>query len=318
MIKITSLVLFSLMSLTLRSQVVAGFEEFNLKPGEYDNDASPLRGFESGSVMLPNEYNPEFNFWSGFAISADTNRSTPGFTNQYSAYPGRGAEGSQAYAMGYIYEPIIIRLEEKAIGKPMIGMYVANSTYSFLSMRDGDGFAKKFGGETGDDPDFFLLTVKKYSGGVISDDSINVYLADYRSPNPTKDYILDQWKYIDLSILGEVDSLVLSLTSSDVGIFGMNTPSYVAIDQISTDNLLAAFALNGSHSDIRISPNPASENLYISTPDKKYFALTSITGAVHWSAELDAGEHTIRLGELPKGIFVVTADGRVVNKVCIE
>ena len=168
------------------AQVVAGFENFNLAPGKYINNADPEEYFESGSIRLPNEYNEEFSFWAGFAISTDTNTTTPGFTNQYSAYPGTGAAGTNAYAMGYIYEPVIIHLKEQAIGKPMIGMYVANSTYSYLSMRDGDGFAKKFGGETGTDPDFFMMTIKKYSGGVLSDDSINVFLADYRSANPEK------------------------------------------------------------------------------------------------------------------------------------
>src|SRR5688572_22868975 len=134
MTKITLLLVLLSLQLPSFCQVVANFEEYNLEPGQYLNDASPAKGFESGSIVLPNEFNAEFNFWSGFAISADTNTTTPGFTNQYSAYPGRGAEGSHTYAMGYIYEPIIINLKEKAIGKPMIGMYVANSTYSYLSM----------------------------------------------------------------------------------------------------------------------------------------------------------------------------------------
>ncbi|MEO6131085.1 MAG: DUF4465 domain-containing protein, partial [Saprospiraceae bacterium] len=172
------------------SQVIAGFENFKLNRGEHINDASPNPGFQSGSVELPNSYNADFDFWSGFAISADTNITTPGFTNQYSSIVGSGAEGTPAYAVGYIYDNTVIRLKGTAIGKAMIGMYVTNSTYAALSMLDGDSFAKKFGGESGKDPDFFLLTIKKYSGGAIADDSINVYLADYRSSNSAKDYIL--------------------------------------------------------------------------------------------------------------------------------
>ena len=167
-------------------------------------------------------------------------------------------------------------------------------------------------------PDFFLLTIKKYSGGVISDDSIDVYLADYRSPNASKDYILDEWKYIDLSILGEIDSLVLSLTSSDVGIFGMNTPSYVAVDQISTDNLLAAFAINSSLADIKVSPNPAKETLYLDVPSAGRFSMTSLLGAVVWSEDLSPGRHAVNISHMPKGVYVVTADGQVVSRVYID
>ena len=160
------------------AQVLANFENFNLKQGEHLNDAAPGHGFKSGSIELPNFYDAAFDFWSGFAISADTNTTTPGFLNQYSVIAGKGASGSTSYGVGYIFDPIIIRLQPNAIGKPMIGMYVNNSTYTYLSVRDGDAFAKKFGGETGKDPDFLLLTIKKYSGGAIDDDSINIFLAN--------------------------------------------------------------------------------------------------------------------------------------------
>ncbi|HUR31421.1 MAG TPA: DUF4465 domain-containing protein [Saprospiraceae bacterium] len=300
------------------TQSVAGFENFNLKRGKYINNAAPADQFESGSVLLPNDYNEEFSFWSGFAISADTNRTMPGFLNQYSAYPGAGAQGTTAYAMGYIYDPVIIHLKEKAIGKPMIGMYVANSTYGYLSMRDGDGFAKKFGGETGTDPDFFLMTIKKYSGGVISDDSINIYLADYRSPSPQKDFILDGWKHIDLSILGEVDSLVLSLKSSDVGTFGMNTPAYVAVDQISTDNLLSASALNGSGTMVKVAPNPVSESLFIELSERSYCTLISVFGVPVWAQNLERGSHEVRVSDLPSGVYFVTSNGIFVSRILVD
>jgi len=316
--KITFTIILAAFQLCTFAQVVAGFENFNLEPGKYLNDASPANGFESGSIILPNNYNAEFGVWSGFAISTDTNTTTPGFLNQYSSIVGEGAIGSTAYAMGYIFDPLIIRLKEKAIGKPMIGMYVTNSTYAYLSMRDGDAFAKKFGGETGSDPDFFLLTIKKYFGGVIADDSINVYLADYRSSNPSKDYILSEWKYIDLTVMGEIDSLVLSLSSSDVGIFGMNTPAYVAIDEVSTDNLLAASALSNSTKTIVLGPNPANDVLYIDLSENAHCTLVSVAGTVMWSKYLESGMHQIDVTGLPKGMYFMTANGLLASKVSIE
>ena len=316
--KITTTLIISILYVTLHAQVVADFENFNLPPGQHLNDASPADGFESGSIILPNDYNAEFDFWSGFAISSDTNTTTPGFLNQYSAIPGHGAAGTTTYAMGYIYEPIIIELKEKALGKPVIGMYVSNSTYGYLSMRDGDAFAKKFGGESGNDPDFFMLTIKKYAGGVIADDSINVYLADYRSPNPSKDFILADWKYIDLSVMGGVDSLIIGLRSSDNGIFGMNTPAYVAIDQVSTDNLLAAAALNGSEKAMTIAPNPANDVLYLQLPEKGHCTLTSIYGTLIWSGNLEAGHQRIDISRFTPGVYFVTFEGQVTGKVCIE
>ena len=308
----TLLIAFTFVS--VNAQVIAGFENFNLPRGSYLNNASPDDYFESGSIRLPNDYNTEFQVWSGFAISADTNTTTPGFLNQYSAYPGTGAANTPAYAMGYIFDPLIITLKEKAIGKPMIGMFVANSTYGYLSMRDGDAFAKKFGGELGTDPDYFMLTIKKYSGGAIDDDSLNIFLADYRSPDPQKDYILQDWKYVDLTILGQVDSLILSLRSSDNGIFGMNTPAYVAIDQVSTDNLLAAEAVSFGSQQLTISPNPASDDIFLQIPVKGQYTITSLLGHQVWSQHLEPGSHRIQIGDLPQGYYVISVNGLYAGK----
>jgi hypothetical protein len=301
-----------------QTQVMAGFEDFNLKAGEYINNAFPEKGFRSGSIELPNFYDAEFDFWSGWAISADTNTTTPGFLNQYSAISGSGALGTSTYAVGYIYDPIIVRLKNNAIGKPMIGMYINNSTYTYLSMRDGDGFAKKFGGETGKDPDFLLLTIKKYSGGAIDDDSINLYLADYRFTQSEKDYILSEWSYVDLTNLGEVDSLVLRMTSSDVGIFGMNTPAYVCIDQVSTDNLLSASSLDRRGKEIVIGPNPVHETLYLTVAEKGIYSLTSLHGTKLWSKPLEPGLHEVSVADVPAGIYFLTQNGRVASKIAIQ
>lgn len=300
------------------AQVIAGFENLGLRPGQYINNAAPEDGFQSGSLELPNFFDTEFQSWFGWAVSADTNTTTPGFLNQYSSIVGKGALGTSAYAIAYIYDPALIRLRYNAVGKPMIGMYVTNSTYAYLSMRDGDAFAKKFGGESGNDPDFFLMTIKKYAGGVLADDSINVYLADYRSPDPSKDYILNEWRYVNLTTLGEVDSLSITLSSSDVGIFGMNTPAYVCIDQVSTDNLLSASFLSAGEVQLSIHPNPAHETLYLNLARRGEVAISNIQGIVTWSDQLEAGDHQVQVVSWPKGLYFISFDGFPAARISID
>ncbi len=299
------------------SQVIAGFENLGLRPGEYINNAYPEDGFQSGSLELPNYYDPDFNFWSGWAISADTNTTTPGFLNQYSAIVGHGAQGTSAYAVAYIYDPALVRLRYNAVGKPMIGMYVTNSTYAYLSIRDGDGFAKKFGGETGNDPDFFRMTIKKYAGGVLADDSIDVYLADYRFADNSRDFILREWRYVDLTKLGEVDSLSITLTSSDVGVFGMNTPAYVCIDQVSTDNLLSASSLDASGKPLEVNPNPAHERIYLELRQPGNVSVTNLQGITLWSRPLEAGNHEVDANGWPAGIYLVSLDQRIISRISV-
>jgi hypothetical protein len=66
---------------------------------------------------------------------------------------------------------------------------------------------------------------------------LDYYLADYRFENNQQDYILDSWKWIDLLLLGEISALRFSLSSSDVGAWGMNTPAYFCVDQINHQDL---------------------------------------------------------------------------------
>ena len=101
-------------------------------------------------------------------------------------------------------------------------------------MRDGDAFSKKFGGPTGDDPDFFRLKIEGLDSSLASTGTLDVMLADYRFADNGQDFILDQWLFVDLRDLGAVKELAFSFESSDVGTFGINTPLYFAIDNLVT------------------------------------------------------------------------------------
>ena len=100
------------------------------------------------------------------------------------------------------------------------------------AMRDSYFGAKKFGGASGDDADFFKLTITGFNGAAETG-SVDFYLADYRFGDNSLDYIVSNWTYVDLSSLGTVNSLKFSLASSDSGTFGINTPAYFAMDNLS-------------------------------------------------------------------------------------
>ncbi|MGL4422920.1 MAG: DUF4465 domain-containing protein, partial [Gemmataceae bacterium] len=112
-------------------------------------------------------------------------------------------------------------------------MRITNTTYAGLSMRDGDSFSKKFGGISGNDPDFFLLTIVGKSVGGQTLGTIDFYLADYRFSNNSQDYIIQEWTTVNLSTLPEqTRRLEFILSSTDNGTFGMNTPAYFAMDNL--------------------------------------------------------------------------------------
>jgi Domain of unknown function (DUF4465)/Secretion system C-terminal sorting domain len=75
------------------------------------------------------------------------------------------------------------------------------------------------------------LIVTGYSGGIAGSTTVETYLADFRNSDNSFDYILQNWRWVDLRLLGAVDSVVFSMASSDNGGFGMNTPAYFVIDE---------------------------------------------------------------------------------------
>lgn len=224
-----------------RADIVIGFEELSLAPNSFYNGNSGIgtntNGWSSGGVFFGNSYNSSFGgFWNGFSYSNVINTTTPGFMNQYASFapagPGAGAGGSQNYAVAYSGSHAFFNLPSNTL---LSSVSLANTTYAALSMQTGDSFAKKFGGATGNDPDFFRVSLNGFdglngTGNAIG--SVTVNLADFTFANNSQDFILSNWLTVDLTSIASSRSVALSFASSDVGAFGINTPTYVALDNL--------------------------------------------------------------------------------------
>ncbi len=196
-----------------------------------------LQLWESSDVEFFNGYTPGFGSWNGFSWSKVIDTTTPGFANQYASFSGGGSDGAGGTATGTNYavgfgNQSFFNLPDAA---ELNSIDITNTTYAGISMRDGDSFAKKFGGVSGNDEDFFKLTLTGFedinlSGG--STGALDIFLADYRFSDNSKDYILDSWSQFDLTDLGSARSIGFSFTTTDNGDFGANTPLFVAIDNL--------------------------------------------------------------------------------------
>jgi len=228
---------------------VADFKDLTLPPESYWNgSADPSAGgFATGPAFFNNTYTFDkflgMAFWGGWAYSSVTDNTTPGYTNQFAAVTGTGHTG-EIYGIGYIdtYNNIMPTVTFDDPVCPLRAQ-ATNTTYAYLDMLDGSQFSKAFGGADGTDPDWFLLTItgKDAGGGVTG--TVEFYLADFRFADGTEDYLLDEWTEVDLSPLGEVTSIAFTLTSSDTGAWGMNTPAYFALDTLTVAPEPAALAL---------------------------------------------------------------------------
>ncbi len=213
--------------------VLIDFESFDVPTDSFLNGSVRSGKFVLGELTFTNDYDTTYSSWSGFACSNIKDSTTAGYGNQYASYAGSGANNSSNYM---VYYPGFSGVHAIKFSTPRIidSIKVTNSTYSALSMKIGDAFTKRFGGVSYTDQDSFMLTIKAYgASGNYLNKKIDFFLADYRASSSNLDYIVKAWININLSSLGSLSELRFDFTSSDNGQFGMNTPSYFCLDNIS-------------------------------------------------------------------------------------
>lgn len=249
-----------------QADIVVDFDDLVLGPESFWNGPDPngtivsgpfgdvVEGsFTSRGARFVNRYDLTFGSWSGFAYSNKTDTTTGNFTNQFSAITGSGrGVGNDNYGVGFGYDDIKANLIDAdpfdpndpadlfalpyftlPAGATIEGMYVTNTTYAALTMLNGDAFSKKFGGTSGNDPDYFLLSAYGTDdAGNPLGITVEFYLADYRFHDNSLDYVVMDWRWMDLSALSGARSIHFNLSSSDVGDFGMNNPALFAVDDI--------------------------------------------------------------------------------------
>jgi len=316
--KISILLSTLFLAVQLNSQTVADFENYEIPVDTFLNGSDGSGQFNSGNIILPNNYDPMWDSWSGWAISSKTDTITAGFTNQYSVISGSGYM-TDTYATSFVSGESIIKYQDVFYGSPMTGVYVNNATYTYLSMLEGDAFAKKFGGESGDDPDYLLLTIKKYLNGELSSDSINFYLADFRFEDNSEDYIIKDWTYVDLVPLGNVDSLSFTLSSTDNGAFGMNTPAYFCIDDLEDSNL--GGSTSNTIKSIKLYPNPSSDFLNLVCEDCKNesMVVVNMQGQTVMNFYMRDKQKRIDVSQLAPGMYYLsTLKNRTRNYLLVK
>jgi hypothetical protein len=296
----------------ITSHAQVSFEYLDLPIDTFVNNNET--GFTEDIITLPNDYNANYQSFTGFSLSTMTDTSTPGFFNQYSVISGSGANESRTYAVGYLADNNSIFFDEPVT---IESFEVNNTTYAALSMQEGDSYAKKFGGVTGDDPDFFLLKMKFFNNGEETGDTLDFYMADYRFDDNTQDYIIDEWTTINLTgITNLYDEIELILSSTDNGAFGMNTPNYIAIDNFIIDPLNAD---KTELQNVQIFPNPANDFITIISENNNIVTLYNSIGQLLFENTF-INNTTINIENFQSGIYYtrIESEGKSTVKKIIK
>lgn len=232
----------------------------------------------------------------------------------YCAKPSYGSEKNmagkydgKAYAIGMNGSFFV---SEAGPSSGILGFKIANTTFAYNSMKSGDAFAKKFGGVSGNDADSFVLKISAFHKGQFLF-SKRVVLADFRFADNAKDYILDNWSTVDLSMpqkeVGPRDSFVFELMSSDNGQFGMNTPGFFAIDEVIAARWLGVNAVN--RLTAKVYPNPAYDVVSIETKGAilDLQVHNAIGELVYQTKNCGGMIHQINIKAWAEGVYTISA-----------
>lgn len=171
----------------------------------------------------------------GVAISQWNDKEKNDYKNQCSVYFGDsnkkngGYKNSSTFAVVHASsmptENPFMKFDE---GEELVShMYITNSTYGALIMLQGNDFSKKLSYENKDW--LKLIIVGKDQNGKETG-FVEHFLADFRTK--TAKGISTTWERVDLKRLGRVHEISFKMEGSDSGEFGLNTPSYFCMDDL--------------------------------------------------------------------------------------
>lgn len=183
--------------------------------------------YNEGPVSFPVTYNlytsayGTSDYWSGFAISNRTATTFEAATltpDQYNNITGKAHNGKNFCVITTYGEKISL-----GSGVVIKSLYFTNSAYTVNSILNGDNYS----GAKFDATDWFkcTLTGEKADGTTVTKD---IDLA--------KDggYVND-WQLLDLSDMGAITSLSFGFSGSRSNDYGVLTPAYICIDDVTVE-----------------------------------------------------------------------------------
>lgn len=282
--------------------------------GTFDDDETEI---ESQVFSFVHNSMGDYNTWWGFTASnsADNSERTNYVTYQYSNMAKGGialnADGSiKTDSYGAVVTsadmPYLVAFAMTGFSKhpadmafntdkdyEVIGAYFNLNSYAYYSIMNGDGFARAF-----TNGDKFTLTVHGI-GTDGSEKTVDVSLASYVNGNIT---INRGWMYVDLSTLGTVNQIWFSMSSTDSGAYGMNTPAYFCMDKLMVREAVSdgvSSTINPAKAKIRY--DRANKTVWLEGAD---FAMVyDETGRCVMSSEGDS----FSIGHLAAGVYIIKA-----------
>ena len=290
---------------------------FNTENGSwtdtYDEDAECI---ESQCFSFLHSAISEWNTWWGFTASNSTDNAKPDntLTHQWSnmaeggillnedgtvklndfGAPVTGAE--MPYLVGFYspymsVRPVDVIFNDGKLYDPQ-SVYINLNSYTFYSVLLGDGYARAFTNN-----DELTLTIH----GVAADETektVDISLASCSNGDLTT---ARGWKFVDLTSLGTVNELYFTITTTDTGDYGANTPLYFCLDKLCVAPAEESAAGMVGSAQASINYDRSSKTVTINGAD--FSAVYDSLGAKVFQSDAKA----FSLASLPAGVYVVKA-----------
>ncbi len=179
-----------------------------------------------------------------------------------------------------------------------VGVYVNLNSYAYYSVECGDSFARAF-----TNGDKLTLTIH----GVNPDGSektVDVALAEYANGCLT---ITRGWRYVDLSSLGIVNELYFTMTSTDSGAYGMNTPGYFCLDKLMVETVDESSVSSLTADSNAIAYDRESHTVTLSGSD--FAVVYDTTGNKVMTSE----SASFSISHLDAGVYIVKAGNSTIK-----
>lgn len=115
----------------------------------------------------------------------------------------------------------------------VVGIDVCNSSYAYGVLMNGNPYGNDPGKNIQEAEGWFKVEFYGFdsegnptNGGA----PVEFYLCDYRPGSATYTETISKWTNCDLSALGKVNAVEVNFKGSDTGLYGLNTPAYVCLD----------------------------------------------------------------------------------------
>ena len=281
--------------------------------GTYDDDAESI---ESQCFSFLHSAIAEWKTWWGFTASNSANDAKPENTldHQWSNMAKGGillnedgtvklddfgapaVSADMPYLVGFYSpymsaRPVDVVFNDGKLYDPQ-SVYINLNSYTFYSILLGDGYARAFTNN-----DQLTLTIH----GVADDETektVDVSLASCSNGDLTT---ARGWKFVDLTPLGTVNELYFTITTTDTGDYGANTPLYFCLDKLCVTPAEGSAAGIVAEGNAAISYDRALKTVTLSGAD--FAAVYDSLGAKVFQTD----GKSFSIASLPAGVYVVKA-----------